>query len=269
MAKARTGKKTVDQPKFDDRIYRLIYPMAFGSFRALQHGYMIWANPIRGFSDLAKVHFLYNPSTVEADYSVSDSSVGASLLFPNPGDKADLRVPLSQTVSWSILYDRTYELWGSYNEHGNPRQSIGRDKNNPAVVGIQADIFQMQQFTGMTVGYDEGGVSKVTNDSTFAGHQGIIQLIPSWVFFGGPQNLSYYGYISEWDCQVTHWTQYMVPMRCVININFTMLPPPVNPTNKNSGGNTTWGGGGSGVGHPIPPGPPSPSAITRAGISGR
>jgi hypothetical protein len=262
------AKKTVTQPKFDDRIYRLAYPLQGGKFGSIKHGFMIWDKPIRGFSDRATVHYLYNPSTVEADYSLSDASVGASLLFPNPGDAADLRVPLSQTVSWSILYDRTYELWGSYDDNGTARHAIGSNKNNPQVIGTAADVFQMQQFTGMTVGFDENGISKVGNDSSFAGRQGILQLIPSWVFFGDKQNLSFYGYISEWDFQVTHWTQHMVPMRCVVDIYFTMLPPPANQTTPGSASNTTWGapqGGGPSAPHPL-----LPNATTSlAGVSGR
>ncbi len=36
--------------------------------------------------------------------------------------------------------------------------------------------------------------------------------------------LYYYGFISDWSVQVTQWTQFMIPMRCVINIDFTLLP---------------------------------------------
>ena len=39
----------------------------------------------------------------------------------------------------------------------------------------------------------------------------------------------YYGYINEWSVQYTHWTQYNIPMRCVISVNFTMLPMPPGP----------------------------------------
>jgi hypothetical protein len=264
---AARGKATLQQPRFDDRIYRLAYPLAYGDFASLQHGYMIWDQTIRGFSDRATVHFLYNPSDVEADYPVSDSSIGASLLFPVPGDRADLRVPLSQTVSWSLLYDRTYELWGAYDENGKARQK-NTNNNNPSVIGVGADIYQLQQFTGMTTGYDQSGLTKVENNNSFAGHQGIIQLIPSWVFFGNSLNLSYYGYISEWDVTVTHWTQYMVPMRCEIDVYFTMLPPPSSPSNSNPTGDTTWGKRpGSSAGHPVGPGPPQ--FTTLSGISGR
>lgn len=255
----------IQQPKFDDRIYSLQYPLTGTARGTLKRGYMVWAKPISGITSRATVHFLYNPSTVEADYPLSDSTVAASLLFPTPGDKADLRVPLQQTVSWSILYDRTYELWESYNADGSPKFGLGADGNNPQVIGVLADIFQMQQFTGMTASYNSGGLpTPAGTKNLFLGHQGILQLVPSYVFFGGAQALSYYGYVSEWDVQITHWTQYMVPMRCVIDISFTMLPP-VSNTAPMLQNDVNWGG---------PPSSTSANAATvslsnTSGVSGR
>jgi hypothetical protein len=38
--------------------------------------------------------------------------------------------------------------------------------------------------------------------------------------------MAFYGFISEWSVEYTHWTQNMVPIRCVISVSFTMLPNP-------------------------------------------
>lgn len=244
------NKAPIEQPKFDRRIYTLAYPMQGNrnpDQGTLKHGFMVWEKPLPGYSGLAKVHFLYNPSTVEADYPLSDSTVQAVLQFPNPGDKADLRVPLYQTASWSILYDRTYELWGSYHANGRPREDIGKDRNNPRVVGVLADIMAFQQFTGMMIGFSQGTGGPTPNQggsfANFAGHQGIMQIVPSYVYFsnvGISTNLSYYGYISEWDVQITHWSNFMIPMRCVINISFTMLPPPQNQAKPTTNADQNW-----------------------------
>src|SRR5258708_38789955 len=107
------SKAPISQPKFDPRISKLIYPMMGNrnpNHGTLKRGFMVWEKPLVGYNALAAVHFLYNPSTVSADYPISDSTVGAILQFPNPNDKADLRVPLQQTATWSLLFDRTYEL---------------------------------------------------------------------------------------------------------------------------------------------------------------
>lgn len=256
------SKRTpIKQPPFDARISRLEYPLQDKSLATIKRGFMVWHQPITGFAGRAQVDFLYNPSVVEATLSLSDASVGSILLFPNANDKADLRVPLQQTVSFSIMYDRTYELWDSYNPNGQPKYDIGPDLNNPRVVGVLADILQMEQFTGMTIGYSSGfSPTKVTsanvNRNSFAGHQGLVQLIPSYVYFGGPQSMSFYGYITEWDFQVTHWTKNMIPMRCIINVSWTMLPPPQNSTSPGPPGSVGW----------IPPGSPGPKPVNGATV---
>jgi hypothetical protein len=235
-----TAKKApVQQPRFDPRIYSLVYPLLGNrnpSSGTLKRGFMIWEKPLTGFSGLATVHFLYNPSVVQASFPISDSTAQAILQFPNPGDKADLRVPLYQTVSWSLLFDRTYELWGSVDED----RTVGRNNNNPRAVGVMADMYQMQQFTGMTVGYSNNGLQNAPSNQTFAGHQGIVQIVPCYVYFGKKEGLSFYGYISEWDVQVTHWNQQMTPMRCVVDITFTMLPPPQNTSKPGSNADTSY-----------------------------
>lgn len=251
------------QPQFDKRISTLAFPLQGGQFGTIKRGFMIWEQSIQGYSDKAQMQFLYNPSSVTADYTMSDSSVGASLLFPTGFNATNLRVPLNQSVEWSLLFDRTYELWGGYDSEGLPAESIGPGQNNPSTVGVLADIRQMEQFTGMNVGYSSGNTASTSpNNSSLVGHQGIMQLIPSYVYFGDANNLWYYGYISEWDVTVTHWTQYMVPMRCVMDVTFTMLPPPSSGPAANF--NVT-----TGAGLPKGNGGPLPSTIPSAGVSGR
>jgi len=78
---------------------------------------------------------------------------------------------------------------------------------------------------------------------------GMMMMVPCWVFFGSAEaqlnqnassynfnalasQLSFYGYISEWGVQYTRWTSSMVPIRCVINVSFTMLPTPTQKTSQ-------------------------------------
>lgn len=267
------GKSAILQPRFDPRIFGLAYPLEGPENRGvaagtLKRGFMIWDKPITGYSDRATVHFLYNPSTVSAEFMMSDPTVGASLLFPNAHDNLDLRVPLNQTAQWSILYDRTYELWGEYDSNGKAKNGLGAAGNNPQVIGVLADLFQMQQFTGMNVQFQQSGNDVAGAPKTsFTKHQGILQLIPSFVYFGDENAVSYYGYISEWDYTVTHWTQHMVPMRAVVDISWTMLPPPSNVTGSPSpSAPTGWNTGPSPTTKHFAG---APSAFTSSGRSGR
>jgi hypothetical protein len=235
------------QPKFDPRIYQMAFPLTGATAGTIQRGYMIWASPgLPGYSGLATVHYLYNPSTVSSDYNMADASAQASLNFPNPGDSAQLAIPLSQTVQWSLMFDRTYELWGQYAPDGTP-SNVFNGGNDPTSIGVQADVMQFMQFTGVlsTYQYGTNGQGGLITAPTAAAqnyglNQGIMQMVPAWAYFGASNvanNLMYYGYINEWSVQYTHWTQYNIPMRCVISVNFTMLPTPSNQPAQNASDN--------------------------------
>lgn len=218
----------------------------------LQRGYMIWEKPLTQFYTSTGgalgdgrdiIRFLFNPSTVNSDYTIGNSQLQAAQLFLAPGDNGNLLAPLSQSVSWSLYFDRTYELaYGT-----NASAAV----NDPATIGVQADVYQFMQFTGIlgtlsatqAASVAAGGGLK-SNTLTSAG--GIMMLIPCYVFFGnalaqvnGTPNsfsynalanqLAYYGFINEWSVVYTHWTTNMIPIRAVISVNFTMMPsPPVN-----------------------------------------
>ena len=106
-----------------------------------------------------------------------------------------------------------------------------------------------------------------------------MQLVPAWAFFGNnnvANGLNYYGYINEWSVQYTHFTQFNVPMRCVISVNWTMLPnpgtaPPSAPGLQAPGGGVLpvpGGTDGSGLG-PGQTFPFTTGNTTLTGIGGR
>ena len=52
--------------------------------------------------------------------------------------------------------------------------------------------------------------------------------------------LQFYGYISEWSVNYTHFTENMVPIRCSVSVTFTMRRrPPRPPTALTSGATRT------------------------------
>lgn len=261
------GKVASIQAPFDRRIKTL--PMPSQSVkRQIQRGYMVQEKNLPGYktnrSGKFVLNYLYNPSTVEAMYTVQTNSAALAYLFPNAGDIGDLAVPLSQTASWTIMFDRTYELnLGSYTPDGRlvrGHTSIPAPNGisaDPTVYGVWADIVQLQFFTGMMLqGGSAANADKVIQNvakggQSFKASQGFMMMVPCWVFFGGQSNINYYGYISEWDVTYTHFTQFMVPMRCVVDITFNMLPPPA----------AKGTGGGSGGFYPTPTGQAPPGHI--------
>jgi hypothetical protein len=250
--------KASTQAVFDKRIQSITLPGSPSS-QKFSRGRMAQANNMPGYSTPFFINFLYNPSTVEATYEVQSSGAALSMLFPNPNDASDLAVPLNQQVNWTVMYDRTYELnAGSYSNSG---QIIGGSQAvptpdgvtaDPTVYGVWADVFQFQFFTGMMLTATQGGGNTSATGVTvgnFAGSQGFQMMVPAYVYFGGgiQSNIRYYGYISEWDVTFTHWTQWMVPMRAVIDISFTMLPPPPRKTSTTGSTGAGWAPTPSGI----------------------
>lgn len=238
------SKAASSQAPFDRRIKTL--PMPGQSVkRQIQRGYMIQDKSLPGYkanrSGRYTFNYLYNPSTVEAMYTVQTGGAALQYLYPNAGDVGDLAVPINQSVSWTVMFDRTYELnMGSYTPdgrlvHGSTSiPTSGGLSGDPGVYGVWADVVQLQFFTGMMLqgGAAAGGngiIENVTSGGksvSFKANQGFMMMVPCWAFFGNQHNINYYGYISEWDVTYTHFTQFMVPMRCVLDITFNMLPPP-------------------------------------------
>jgi hypothetical protein len=258
-----SGTGASRQAPFDKRIRTLAFPMTTNKHH-MRRGYMIQQNSLPGYSGNRGgkfvFNFLYNPSTIEASYSVQTSGAALSYMFPNAGDAGDLAVPINQSVSWTVMFDRTYELnMGSYAPDGTLIRGSRATPTphgltaDPMVYGVFADVLQLQFFTGMMLqgGHAKGsdflqGSTNKGQTFNFKADQGFMMMVPSWVFFGSQANLNYFGYISAWDVTYTHFTQHMIPMRCVIDITFQMLPPPA-PKGKTKQG----GGSGSSGYYPI------------------
>jgi hypothetical protein len=249
-----TGSQLVTQPPFAPQIQQI--SRAMGTNVNLQRGYMIWANNMptlfSGGGELGDgrdmINFPYNPSTVSSDYNVGNASLQAAMMYSVPGDSGNLLAPLlQQTVSFQLYFDRTYELTYGGNYGGGP--------NDPTVIGVQADIYQFMQFTGVTAVLGSSAAAQAQNVGGAVANSadngtaelvtsgGIMMMIPSYVFFGNAlsqiengagnvnlgalaSQLNYYGFISEWSPTYTHWTSNMVPIRASISVTFTMLPQP-------------------------------------------
>lgn len=228
------------QPPFAQQLNTKAFPLTNGGggSSTLQTGYMIWASPgLSAYNGLAMIQYLYNPSTVASDYNVASADAQAAMNFPTPGNSAQLAIPLSQTVQWSLMFDRTFELWNGYSANGLPN-AIATSANNgtastdPSVIGCQADVLAFMQFTGMLANWSGASATALGGaqaTSLLAGNSGVMALIPAWAIFANnnvANGLTYYGFINEWSVQYTHFTQFNVPMRCVISVNWTMMPMP-------------------------------------------
>lgn len=206
---------------------------ALGVTPNLQKGYMIWDVAggnlgYRGgpYNGRAVFHFMYNPQQIQASFSVESNQAQAAMLYNAPGASEVLAIPLSQSVNWTLYFDRTFEV-----NFNRPNGTI----NDPAVIGVQADVVQMMQFTGMLSNM-ASGLSHIKTPVVNKG--GVMMNIFSWVYFGqnvtetGAQQtrhasenrLGYYGFVNAWNVDYTAFTQSMIPYRAQIDVSFQMLP---------------------------------------------
>jgi hypothetical protein len=253
----------VTQPKFAQQLTANPSPIGMSAVDgSITRGFMIWEKPSPLFSgggplgdSRATVNFLFNPSTVSTDYMIGNSSIQAAMMYRVPGDNTNLLAPLSQTVSWQLYFDRTFELL-----YGTPDGSV----NDPSIIGVQADVYQFMQFTGVTASLDASTQTAVlggTAMSSGANTGGIMMMMPAYVYFGNANNqaagklsaqgsipaatqytsvgtqLAFYGFISEWSVTYSHWTVNMIPIRAAINVSFVMLP---EPASSDSSAQNTW-----------------------------
>ena len=242
------------QPSFSPNIQTTFGGFGSNQYGQVAHGFMIWdsVTAVPGYSQLAIVSFQFNPSTLSVSYASQTSNQAVTdFIYSTQVASATPLAAMQQSLSFSLLYDRTYELWGSYNVDGTSKAggsaASSTNVNDPAQVGVGADILAMQQFTGM-LDTTDGGIGNAT--ATPGGATGTVLkpqfplfFIPAWVYFGqSVASLYYYGFVSDWSVQVTQWTQYMVPMRCVMNVDFTLLPtPPISGTAAGTGeGSAPW-----------------------------
>lgn len=251
-----TGSKSaVVQPGFASNIMKIASPLSGVNggpdlpVTTIQRGYIVQAKPFAGYkSGTAGLHvfnFLYNPSSFSASFQVQTSGVATSYLFSDPSDAANPVAPTNNSVSFTVLFDRTYDLWQSYNTDGTSKyagsQTMKTGGNDARVVGVQADIWQLMYLTGMfqtgqQINADNSGTSQVgtilqgtygDSSGAFSTTAGFMEMVPCWLNLNPSSGVTqYYGYISYWDYTITHFTQYMIPMRCSIDITMTLLPQP-------------------------------------------
>lgn len=186
-------------------------------------------------SDTYIVNFLYNPSTIQESRGLDVDNNVLPSWKRNPDDPGSYNVPLNTGVNFSLLFDRTYELWDS-----SYRNTLA------GVFGVRADVEAFYNLMGIN-SFVSQSKSAIAGKTDLPGLpsgvadvvvQGPMQMVPTYLSFGynSSGSLEYFGYISAFDVTYTHFTQKMVPVRCAVNVSFTVTPP-VQSTDKakNSG----------------------------------
>ena len=178
------------------------------------------------------MNFLYNPSTIQESRGLDTNNGVLPSWARNPDDPGRYNTSLNTAINFSLLFDRTYELWDAKYRH-----TLG------GVFGVRADVEAFYNLMGINSFVSQSKsaiVGKTDIPGDFQGQadvvvQGPMQMIPSYLSFGyhSSGSLEYFGYISSFNVTYTHFTQKMVPVRCAVDVTFTVTPP-VQSTDKTS-----------------------------------
>lgn len=232
----------VDNGPFDPRITSIPFleslawtssgwQSAPSSAAKLTRGFIITEQPIGGAR--YRCNFLYNPSVINLSHMI-DASLATDPNSRNPNDvtAGHLLAPMQQSLTFTLLFDRTYEM-------GDPSKLYGDAARQVPMLGCGYDVLSLYKMTGIAtpLTYDSSGnlqTDATSMDNSFnkgmfaGGPAGPMIQNPVYAVIGA--SLSYYGFISELDVQYTHFTQQMIPFRGQVGVTMTLLPTP-------SGGN--------------------------------
>ncbi|MFI0265650.1 hypothetical protein [Streptomyces luteogriseus] len=216
--------QVISNPPFDERISSLsgLQSVFYGpQVSQLSRGYII-QDPGIGRVQYS-VRFLYNPSIVQVSHQTDAANAPVTPQnYRNPLDKGEWNIPLSASISFNLLFDRTYELW----KKSGPKSPTDFTQGS-GEAGVRVDVEALYRVVGI---YQPTAVQPPTTSPSTTpsnlysnGDPGPMPLTPVTVYFGGPRSLSYRGYISSLDVQWTHFSQLMVPMRCTIGVSMNLM----------------------------------------------
>lgn len=244
-------------PAFDKRILRL--PLMQGSgTSAFQRGYLITAtrtNPTVGSRAAKKyrVNFLYNPSdiTVSHQANLDNNATALPPQLRSDADSGQIIGATGASLTFSLLFDRTYEV-ANTDTWNRPESAMGcyadvvtiyglvgisEPTLTPSVVQVPYAPGQGPNNAGVVTTPGPGPTTTTTTTANANAEQtyGIMKFNPVFAVFcpvrtldpsgssTGVSMMRYYGYINSLSVQYTHWSQRMVPIRCVISVSMSLL----------------------------------------------
>lgn len=149
-----------------------------------------------GVSPTVKLRFLYNPSDYTISYSPTDSVIAATNANNSGADSSSASTLIgasTTTASFSLLFDRTYELNSAINTPGSPDSHL---------TGVNVDTVVLQQLLGIPL---DGN--------------GFPLYLPVQLYLGGVNTLAFYGIITSAQVTYSHFSQTMVPLRAAVAIS--------------------------------------------------
>lgn len=163
----------------------------------LTRGMMVEAFPSDGMKKPRTLNFGFNPTDYTLSYTTDDPGTLTPGPTANPADQKWKAMGNSGSLTFSLFFDRTYELWDSALRH-HPLYRVG----------AEADIQHLRAMLGMT-----------------AQQQQPMQIRYFYFFIGGVPAPRWYGYVSGLNIVYAHFSANMVPVRASADLSVVLIPP--------------------------------------------
>ncbi len=163
------------------------------SNRVLKTGFIREAidTPGRGRFSL---YFQFNPTDITFSYAFNNNNIPPA--FAADSERKFSNLDSDQSISFSLLFDRTYEVW-----RGEP--SIVGGRPGPGVLGALWDVRAAERLIGITDNLDTAPQSNEVE-----------------VFLGeGEHALNFAGYFSSMAAGFTRFDANMTPTRAAIEVS--------------------------------------------------
>lgn len=167
-----------------------------------------------------RVNFLYNPSTINESRSLDLDNKVLPSYARRPDDPGQYATGLNATLSFSLLFDRTFELWdASYGNTDAGKYGVSVDVN------AFYNMLNINQLNTASPVQFAGGTPFASTQKYALVVQGTMAATPVDIYFGykSAGALKYFGYVSQFDVTYTHFSQKMVPMRCTVNVGVVLM----------------------------------------------
>jgi hypothetical protein len=202
-------------------------------------------------------YFLFNPTEIDLQYNFDTSVTGAinPAYAGNQANDDPQGLMLNQTQSFTLLFDRTYELWSG-------RQAAGYDSylnGGPYFYGVQWDVWAIERLAGIygqAAGHGPSGppasaictvqFGGALTSETVYGTPGTPRPSPELVQGAILPAVNFQGWMTNFSVEYTRFDGNMVPSRCAISLSFMQVYslPAVYTTAPGDGGQ---GAGGTGT----------------------
>lgn len=188
--------------------------------------------------------FLFNPADITTQYGFDNSVSGqlpATYLNPSTWGYQAGGI-LTQTVSFNLLFDRTYEVWNGVSNGLPPSAFTFFGQNTPTFpqnggpyrFGVLWDVWALERICGIygqAKGLQPSGPPTATIVHVMAGDVRESNAIngPTWGDVSQntviqepltPSSIDFYGWITSMSVDYTRFDANMTPTRCAVSLSF-------------------------------------------------